>query len=209
MNKLFKPLAAAALVMGVSAVANASVSYSVTAGTHTMVAGATEIDFSSGIGYSSASGDYAIVSGDTANHNASPLGTDAPYLTVPDAVKSGSATFGLGMNSDYFGLYWGSVDSYNTLSFWLDGAMVASFKGSDIVMPANGGQEDPATNAYVNFMFTDGDMYDTVKFTSSRYAFESDNHAYMSGGVPEPQTLALMLLGMLGLGMARRRQRQA
>ncbi|WP_111642210.1 Npun_F0296 family exosortase-dependent surface protein [Marinimicrobium alkaliphilum] len=178
--------------------------------TTTSVAGATVVDFNDGtIGaYTASSGDYAIVSGNLGGVYAEPLGTDAPYLTVPLDQSSGSATFDLGFSANYFGLYWGSIDAYNSISFWSGGSMVDSFTGSDIVSPADGGQGSTDTNRYVNFDF--GAMsFDQVMLSSTSYAFESDNHAFALVSVPEPGVVVLFGLGILGLGLSRRRARKA
>jgi hypothetical protein len=101
--------------------------------TTTSVAGATTIDFNSGCGYATCSGDYEIVIGSVSGYYAQPAGTDTEYLTVPNPKVSGSATFTLGAESDYFGLFWGSVDAYNSISFFLGGDLISSYSGTDLV----------------------------------------------------------------------------
>lgn len=199
----------AAWGLAVSAAAAPVVSLSAAGQVNTTVSGATIVDFNSGCGYASCSGDYKIVSGSASGLYAQPLGINSPYLTVPNpSVTTHTAEFGLGTTANYFGLFWGSIDDYNTISFYRDNVQVANFSGSDIVGKfANGNQLSYSSNRYINFDFGN-DMYDTVRLSSSGFAFESDNHAYVkSTFVPEPVNLVLMGLGVFGLCAARRMQR--
>lgn len=172
----------------------------------TSVVGATTIDFNSGCGYVSCIGDFALVNGNESGKYAQPLGIDSQYLSVPNpSATTLSATFSLGTTADYFGLFWGSIDSYNFISFYLDNTLVASYSGSDLVGQfADGNQLSFASNRYINFNFGN-DVFDSVKLTSNGFAFESDNHAFKQlVSVTEPTTALLFLIGLVGLGLARR-----
>jgi hypothetical protein len=181
--------------------------------------GVTTLGFESGVcaGYASCSGNYEIrlnsngsVNQSAAPYKATPVGQR--WLTVPNPYASGSASFKTQGDNNYFGLFWGSVDKYNTISFLNNGIQVASFGGGDIDgLVSNGGQQTWASNRFVNFDFTGGSMFDEIVFKSTGYAFESDNHAFAKFGGPvtsvsEPGTLALLGMVLGGLFLRSRKK---
>lgn len=210
MNNFIKLAGVSALVFAASATQAAPiVSLSALGETTTSVAGATTIDFNSGCGYASCVGDFQIVSTSLSGQYAQPAGIDSAYLTVPNPKSNGSATFTLGAESNYFGIFWGSIDSYNSISFYLGGNFIHSYSGTDLVGQfANGNQVNYSSNRYINFDFG-SDKFDTVKLTSNGFAFESDNHAFRNlSTVPEPSSLLLVLGGLLSLAGIRMRKTQ-
>jgi hypothetical protein len=176
-------------------------------GYHSSVPGVTTVDFDGG--YPAGwliSGDYAVVSGSLSGYyaappNSGPNNNTSQYLTVPSRQSSGTAEISLGGFYNYYGLYWGSIDTYNTLSFYNDGELVFTFTGSQaaaLVPTAPNGEQSLA--AYFNFSGLG--QFNTVRLSSTSYAFETDNHAY--GRVPVPGTVALLGLGGIGISIARR-----
>jgi hypothetical protein len=135
---------------------------------------------------------------------ATPYGDDTNYMAV---LGGGSEEIAFSALKSSFGLYWGSVDTYNSLAFYDGAVLVATISGADVAPPlaANGGQTDYASNGYI--LISALPLFDRVVATSSSNSFEFDNVA--AGGmsaVPEPATWAMMLLGFTGLGYAASRR---
>jgi len=142
-----------------------------------------------------ASGDAGIV------HGSSPVSA-APYMDggadQTDYLSIGNhaqetITFDSAKNS--FGLYWGSVDSYNSISFYNGNKLVASYSGRDVApLLANGGQGSLDSNGYVEFLGLAA--FNKVVLASSQNAFELDNvsAAYIPD---EPVKLASSMSGTL------------
>lgn len=128
-----------------------------------------------------------------------------------------------GKQINYLGLYWGSIDGYNDITFYSKGVAIniASINGSalnktqlngaDILQfgGTSGDQANPSTNRYVNLWFGEDEQFDKLVFTSSSYAFEIDNLVIQVAGVDKtvsaPGTIALFGLALAAFGWSRRR----
>jgi hypothetical protein len=114
-------------------------------------------------------------------------------------------------------VYIGSLDTYNTISFYSGATEVATYTGSQLatmagLSPPGSSPTDGNDNRRYFFTFAAADDVNKVVFSSSAPAFEFDNIAAAVSGVPEPATWAMMILGFGFVGfMLRggRRQRTA
>jgi hypothetical protein len=160
------------------------------------------------LGVSQTGGGASVVNGTTASY-ASPLNDTTDYLAVPINGAPGSVTFDFGNEYNYFGLYWGSIDSFNRISFYDSVGLVITLTGNQLPTPviANGSQVSDLSNLYVNFFFGDK-VFEKVKFTSTSKAYELDNIAFGNTPVPEPATMLLFGAGVLGIVGSRLKKRK-
>ena len=129
------------------------------------------------------------------------------YLTSGSygAIVGAEATLTFPGVEKYMGLLWGSVDSFNTLTFYNGATPVGTVTGNDVSAVAgpgncSDGNQSTKGTCYVNINLLAG--FDRVVATSSSYAFEFDNVAFGINaiGVPEPGVVSMFLLGLLMLG---------
>ncbi|MDE2602079.1 MAG: VCBS domain-containing protein, partial [Bradyrhizobium sp.] len=93
------------------------------------------------------------------------------YLSIG---AGGSETITFTTEQNQFGLYWGSVDSYNKISFYNGSVLVASYSGADVApLFADGDRDSFSSNGYVEFAHLA--PFTQVVLTSSSNAFEVDN----------------------------------
>ena len=146
--------------------------------------------------------------------NGTPFGdaqANGPDVTQYLTTGIGQVTLQLAGYNQYFGVLWGSVDDYNTLSFYNGTTLLFNFTGLNVDGMANGNQGAAGT-FYVNI--NSDTPFNKVIASSTGYAFEFDNVALAvnpiqlpeTGVVPEPGTLALLGLGLLA-GIATRHRR--
>ncbi len=120
---------------------------------------------------------------------AAPYVWGGPQTTNYFAAEPGSAvTISYTQDQHYFGINWGSVDAYNTLSFYEGAVLVAQYTGSDITSTPHGSQG--ADNSYIaNFNFSDGASYNKVVMTDTTHpAFEFDTIAFSTQAIPISST---------------------
>ncbi len=121
---------------------------------------------------------------------------DTNYLSI-GAGASETITFASEQNA--FGLYWGSVDPFNTISFYDGTTLVATYSGADISpLLSNGGQGSFASNGYVEFSGLAS--FDKVVLASADNAFEVDNVS--AGYIPDHVQLGNPVTGTLTISGA-------
>lgn len=134
--------------------------------------------------------------------NSSPSGT--AYLSV---LAGGTATYLFAGPVSSFQFDWGSVDSYNTLSFVSNQSGMTVIPGLSFANAADGNQTAAGTNGLFTVTGAAGEVFTSVTFTSSSNSFEVDNLAVISA-IPEPATWGMMMIGFGMIGATARYRRR-
>jgi hypothetical protein len=173
-----------------------------------------------------------IVQGSLSGKYAAPYAQDGQQINSPYySAGGGVITVDYSNEKTYFGLLWGSVDSYNLLTFnnvtTVNGVktitQVAQLTGNSVLSGANGAQNVGGA-VWLNMDFLNGNQFNEVTFTDSptsasfEFAAISTNTAnvvlsgagvtYTEAGisVPEPGALSLFAAGLAGLFYSARRR---
>lgn len=124
------------------------------------------------------SGTSGIYMGNVAGVTAAPwTGTGRETGNYFAVQPNGTVSITYTQQQQYFGIMWGSVDSYNTLSFYNNGTMVEQLNGRSITSNPSGNQAGQGTY-YVNLNFNGNTGFDRVVATSTSPAFEFNLIAY-------------------------------
>jgi VCBS repeat-containing protein len=134
----------------------------------------------------SGSGHAGVVHGGSAVSTAPIVG---PLPGVADATNylsigaGGTETITFATERNVFGLYWGTIDPYNTISFYHGTTLVVSYTGAEILpLFPDDSQGLFSSNGYVQFSGLGA--FDRVVLNSSQDALEIDNIS--AGYVPAP-----------------------
>lgn len=219
----FGKILAVAGVMAGALVATAAGADTLTsvAGDQTPRAGSVTVDFNGANGTTTLPTGFSLSGGKlvtgSANGYSQPLGDTTQYLMVNSGQQATLTSNGRGF--DGVSLYWGSADSFNTLSV-LDtaGKVIRTITGLEFAAPGADAPgvnfADPRYNQYVTYTLDSltGQKIGGLKFASGQTAFELDNVSFFNTAptsVPEPATLTLFGAGLAGLVAAARRRKKA
>ena len=162
-------------------------------------------------------GNAKVVQGLVVNQYAPPFlsGDNGIGFGAPDQVNgadatrylsagTGSVSLAFESGQKYFGLLWGSVDTFNSLMFYDGMTLLGTFTGADVIALANGNQGLVGTT-YVTF--NSEVFFNKIVATSTTNSFEFDNIAFDTRKrVPDSaSTVALLGLGLVGLAALRRK----
>ena len=147
----------------------------------------------------SASGHSGVVNGASSGVTAPPYvgpqhgGQDTTnYLSIGGG---GSETITFNSEKNTFGLYWGSLTSYNSVKFYDGDTLVASYTGDQFAPLFPSGSKFNLVERILPFSHLP--LFDKVVLASSQNAFEIDNIS--AGYVPEDTGLSGPVTGTLSI----------
>lgn len=147
-------------------------------------------------------------------YSALPNNTSVFLTAAPSQEgKSGASPISISLpgNANYFGFYSASLDAYNFIEFFENTISRGQYSGTQLAALAGIATGDQSTGQYFNvYLSKDMGFFNKVVLTSTNFAFETDNHSFGVAAVPEsipvPGVLALLSIGLVGIGAARRKQ---
>ena len=141
---------------------------------------------------------------DVVGDNTSYIG-DSFFVIGPHGTTANSATMTFLVDQNSLSFLWGSVDTYNAISFYLNGGFVETVENTDIApAPTN------AAGKGASYVTISGMAFDEIRFNSTDNALEWSNMS--TTPVPIPGAVWLFgsgVLGLLGIGYTRRRRAAA
>jgi hypothetical protein len=171
----------------------------------------THFSYTGGGTFTGTSASAATPLGDATHYGAAGTGTfGTPAQGTPDTMFATKP----GYEFLTFSAYIGSLDDYNTISFFRNGTLIDSFSGTALAAIAgngtiaDGSKTGDEANRRFFFTFDASDKVNQIVFSSFAPAFEFDNFAATITGVPEPQTWAMMILGFGFIGFMLRNGRR-
>jgi PEP-CTERM motif len=193
----------------------ASAALAAVMGAHAQVSGSLGGGSGSFLSLSSAGlsgGSVATLSGGTVYNSDRPF-ADIPFGVVyegnflaagPTSGTLATLSFS-GAGLDYISFLWGSPDVYNVLTVTTTGGVTKPFTAAELGFAETNG--DQGFSQYVQFSALAGSKITALSFSNlpQMDAFESSNFSVTP--VPEPQTYALLLAGLAGIGFVANRRR--
>jgi hypothetical protein len=174
-------------------------------------------------------GSYSLQKGSTGN-GAKPAGDETCYAFGPGPGREAGTNAKITVDYagflaanpgklkiSYLGLYYGSIDRYNDIAFYNGATLMTGgggllddgvLTGSEILAllgGSSGDQVSDKSNVYVNLDFSGSENFTSYQFRTTGIAFELDNVVAGIIDIPEPASVLLFSLGLLGLAGLRRK----